>query len=72
MNHWTNAHDLEKIKSRIKEKEVYLLYKKEEPIGTITLCLCSSYYYKDEDKTFWKEPNAQAFYLSGLAVLSKY
>lgn len=72
MDHWVGAHDLEKVKKRIREKEVYLLYEKQEPIATITLSSNPAFYYKEEDKNFWKNLNAISIYLSGLAVLPKY
>ncbi len=62
---WTK----ERVKVRILEKEVYLIYANKKPVGTVTLSMEPSFYYEESDKDFWQDRKARAIYLSGLAVL---
>jgi len=69
MDHWLPWHSEERVRHRIKTKEVYLL---TDDIGTITLSDRAPFYYKPDDDAFFQEPAAPALYISGLAVLPSH
>jgi len=69
LTHWKEAHTLERVVKRIKERNVFLLEVKGSEVATITLDNKSPSYYRDSDKLFWSNPDAAALYISSLAVL---
>ena len=72
MKHWQGAHTKERVMKRIRDKEVYILYENNLPVATITLSPIPPFYYGEDDKKFWKEKNAPAVHISGLAVLPNH
>jgi len=72
MNHWNGAHTKERVMKRLQDNAVYLISDNGIPIGTITLSSNPPFYYNYTDDKFWKEPDASAIYISGLAVLPSH
>jgi GNAT superfamily N-acetyltransferase len=72
MDHWKGAHTAEKVLKRFQDREIYLLYYNDIPVGTIALSTMPPFYYNETDKEFWKDKSAPAMYISSLAVLPNY
>lgn len=68
MDHWKNAHSRERVEERIRDREVYLIYKENAPAGTITFGLTAPAYYKTADINFWSDNGAKSGYANALAV----
>ncbi|MGD0729102.1 MAG: GNAT family N-acetyltransferase [Candidatus Micrarchaeaceae archaeon] len=71
-DHWQGAYNEEKVKKRLKEMEVYFLYEKEIPVGTVSLSAKPAGYYKESYHGFWEDKSAKAIYIRGLAVLPSH
>ncbi|MDE1871397.1 MAG: GNAT family N-acetyltransferase [Candidatus Micrarchaeota archaeon] len=69
MNHWQGVYSREVVSQRIKEMDVYIIYEKDLPVGTISLSNKPSSFYRETDMAFFKDKNAPAIYLRGLAIL---
>ena len=72
MSHWEGAHDKEGMLRNIHDKEIFLVYDNKIPAGTITLGTAPPFYYGKGDEGFWKEADAPAVYISGLAILPEH
>lgn len=64
--HWSPPYPIDSIKSNIKERDVYLVFRDNEPIATFTVGLSPLVNY---DSSRWKVQAAKAMYLNRLAVL---
>ncbi|MBI4851120.1 MAG: GNAT family N-acetyltransferase [Acidobacteria bacterium] len=65
-NHWSPPYPIESIKNNIIERDVYLVFRENEPIATFTLGLSPLVAY---DESRWEVKADQAMYLNRLAIL---
>lgn len=72
LDYWEGVYSLEKIERRIDKSIIYILKENSNIIGTITLTKEKSSYYIDKDIEYFKDSNAKAVYIMGLAISPKY
>ncbi|MBK7991831.1 MAG: GNAT family N-acetyltransferase [Blastocatellia bacterium] len=68
LTHWFPPYPKESIEKNILERDVYLVYKNEEIIGTFTLGITPVANY---DLTRWQNPVSKVMYHNRLAILPR-
>ncbi len=65
-----NAKEL--ILKRINEREIYIVYDRKIPVGTVTVDTLSFLGKKTMERAKWKERDAEATHISALGVLPEH
>lgn len=71
-DHWSKYYSKDAIGKKVKDHEVYLKYIGNRPVGTMTLADTPVEYYEPKDMSSFAEPEADALYVSALAVLPEF
>lgn len=72
LRHWLDYYTQEMINNKIHQQEVYLFSEKDLPIATISMDQKPVPYYSDKELSAFAEKDAQALYLSTLAVKPEF
>ena len=72
MIHWVDSWAAERIAESIKDKTVFISECLDKLMGTVTLHEKPAFYYDGSENQHWDAPNAEALYLTGLAIHPKW
>src|SRR3972149_103668 len=72
MNHWDKYYTKELVEKKLTTQEVYLAFDPDGLVGTITLDMSPVSYYEKKDIASFADPEAQALYVTALAVLPEH
>lgn len=67
-SHWKDYYTKELIEQKLNSRKVYLATLNNEDVGTITLDTNPVDYYSESDLNTFAEPQAEAIYITALAV----
>lgn len=68
LSHWSDWYTKEKVEEKFEDCDVYLAYRGNELVGTISVSEKKVGYYLQESIEMFAEPTARALYISMLAV----
>lgn len=72
LDHWSNWYTRERVKEKIEEWDVYLVYRGDVPVGTMAVSDEKMGYFLQESIHMFAEPKAKALYVSMLGVKLKF
>ena len=67
MSHW-QRYDKNAVLQKLKQYEGYILNLNDNPIWFINTHTIPQSFYRDEDKQYWKNTNAEALYFSSICI----
>ncbi|MDD2224615.1 MAG: GNAT family N-acetyltransferase [Candidatus Shapirobacteria bacterium] len=72
LDHWSSYYTREIMENKVKKQEVYLTYKNNEVVGTISFGEYPPDYYVLKNREAFTDPKAKALYLSSLAIKPEF
>jgi len=72
LDHWSDWYTREKVAEKFEDWDVYLAYRNNELVGTMSVSEEKVGYYLQESIEMFAEPEARALYISMLAVKPEF
>jgi len=72
LNHWSDWYTREKVEEKFEDWDVYLAYRDNKLVGTMSVSEKKVGYYLQESIEMFEEPEARALYVSMLAVKPEF
>ena len=69
ITHWNEQYNKDILLEKIRDNDVYMIFKEGDPVGTIILSTNTPPYYMESDSAYWNDSSVSALFVSTLATL---